>query len=1588
MSVIAWRRLVASAAETDSISQRIRLWLEAIDQPPLIFDKDQLTAFSPPESSGIVDSGGVPAAQVYALGVLGYALLTGAVPWQEASGADLRHKILTARLPAISHSDFSPVFLGRINRIIAHATEKDPAARFSTPDLLKTELISAVTPQKKGPHGASSLPRIHHETYQRIEQWLHRAREGTASVLTVVGASGIGKTYLWETVHDTHATGDERWLYVKAGQAIQRPYETVVQLLERNPEAIGGLLHDERISQSVKAFVKAIAPHLVSMDITADASEVRDPARELARVIGRIRGASRLLVVCFDDFQWIDSYSRQVCEELARGPEPVALVTLSREVVNLNEPQHREYLNPLNREEALEFAQSLEPITGSITPKMFDDAFRISGGNPMGLSAVLRDGTRLSSTDSRDVLTAVAFDRVSRLSPGCRSLVLLMALVGTPTSVSMILRTGEFAEEDLDSFLIEGEEASLLRRSRLHNSVRFAHDSIEAAARREAELDSQSRRQAVRALIADARRGNDRSAYRAIGLLAAFGSEDVSEGDMDWVTTAAARRAVLSLAPEEALRIVAEWHGHVSVTARRELYLIAHEAAYLRGDRGEMSRYYRAIATIGDAEATIEARYMWIRRCYADTRFRGAVAVGVRILATSAIIDEPLTWSADEDDLMRRLQHNPPKRVLQVILRRGYTSDRAVRRATDTLARLFLPVLTTDRSHLSHVAYYTLRIAMERGATPLTGIGFIAWAVFLGTRRVPGRWVAEFMECAQQLSAHSGDRWADHSIRTLIAAFGGPWTRSYREFSDELELLQQEGREIGNTEFLAHALHIQRQTLLYRGDPLSHVRELVDESRREVRSYGLVRTDTALAKHHAITEVLLGNAEDPTRMDGAIVREREYLARILESDDQISLAGFRTTKAFLALYGDRPDMVFDELTTIEEVLPAISLFHENLMVRFYLGIVAYRLDRPEVGARMLRLVHRWTRENPRTSRHRLLGIRAERAAFRGRPTVARRLLSRAIPLAIEAGFMNEAALLAERAGDIRADPQFWMVAESGYRQWGAVHAVSRVNHKLGRRDSPSIRDAFPVFKGGIHADLTATASLDDLTLTVARHLFETTSAVEVVISVESGTTVAGSVYEWDGTSPRYRGSASADLSLVLTETAAGEFRMLSDEELLRRETPGVSGRSQRVDTTELAALVLGAEGGAAYKDSVVPALRTILAAGAQHAARISAVLRVQQIEHQLEEARQQLGVIEKYRRQLFSTVTDAFVLMDRAGFVRFSNPAAEPFLDHRSAATLLRDDLRGAVNELIAPIGPVPRGRVRCSLSDGRHVEIQAAPVESEPEDVVTVSIADISDAVNREMQLAQQERQLIVADRLASIGMFSASIVHEISNPNHILQLNTQSLLVVLEWLRDQVDDEHASATVAQAGELVGQIEDAARRVEAVLQMVKSYSREGRRERWGVLAADEICSRAFRFSQIMASQYTDRFRLVVADGVLPIWGEAALLEQAVINLIKNACEALTGRTGRVELHAYSTDDGTETILAVCDTGSGFPPGRTDHLGVPFLSGRHETGGTGLGLSIVSGIVDKHRGYLRVTNDELFITRMEVHLPVHTSQTD
>ncbi len=1597
--------IIKDASEITDSSKLLRRWLAVCEEPleisepsdPTLPHPAVVTPYTPPEDLGVVTAVDDERRNVYILGMVGIAILSRGHPWVTLDRLSLMRAITSSMPEPVAATNLPPAVRGRLNRILARSVHKDPNRRYENPATLSLEIRALLTRT-----GAAENPAhlIHRDAFDRIMDWIDRARQGDISAGALVGASGIGKTYLWETIHDTALRDGDRWVYVKAPQAAGRPYGVISQILEQYPQRVAALLMSSA-SRTFQRWCVAIAPLLAAYldDSTGyeDAASV-DPVPALAGLITTLTSDAPSFL-CFDDYQWIDGYSRAVINYLIEGDDPLPVFLISRSDVSEIAPSEVVYVQSLSQEETRRFIASFTTRPDERDENPEEWSLRIydaSGGNPLAIRAMVTERVE-ATTVTDDVLIAVGKTRVLRLPEEVQEVVRLLALLGAPASLKNVYRYSGVSTSQIADAIRESVNAGLITILQ-DDEVRFVHDSIETAARVVAAGDSTAGERALRILSAETEGGDEDAAYNAARLLASLANVPAGEAEWDAVFVTAARRSIRRLAPDDAISLVETGIFRASRRARLALLSVAHEAAFILADRNRMSTYFRRISAEGESEDVTAARYLWIRRCYADSRFPGALNVGAQILKNSGIPGFSFDWSDDVAYSATFLKRNHPEAVLARIKRRGRCRNKSVIRAVDTMSRMLLPSMTIDVDRMAHLARFSLKAALDHGWTPHTGFGFIAWALFLAIRREAGAWVRPYFTCAEAIAAACGESQAIHRIAVLSTAFGMHWYRPYREFVVRLDELARAGRREGNTEYVAHAVHIGCQAMLYGGTPLEMVRHAFESGRNEIRSYGLLRTERAMAKHHQAVETLLGRTADPLRLDGGIIDEDSSLHRIMESTDRVSLAGYRIDKTILAIFADRPEMAYEQMSRFPDVLKEIALLHDRTVAHFYHGYVAFRVGEEQVGEQQLRVLRRMARSVPETHRHRYMIVRAEQQVLRGNTRRAVRLLNRARTEAETAGFIHEAALCAERLGDIQENPRQWTYAELLYTEWGGHHAVARTRRKRGVRIDVD-RTAEPLHvHDPLEQQLSRVTDLDELAAFLTGALVPNVMLSEVHIRVgdKTGVRTAGVQRRDDGAI--HPVSQSPDVSLLISETGPEEFRIAANSDL-HRPAPGFVASSPVIAGSRCTVVGIGAAGTPGYSDSIVRLAARIVRIVAPYAIVVATKVRLNTEEQRLNDVSRQLGETERRRRQLFAAVTDAFLLIDSTCSVVYSNPAAARYLvQERTHGPSLRREIVDATTPLIRRIEEGrPQAEVRTHATTG-HVFIRVAPVDTADSRLYSLTMYDITATVERETRLAQQERQLIVADRLASIGMFSAAIAHEISNPNHILQLNVNSLSVVLSWLQAETtsesvaamedgnssEDAPLSALVSQAKELVSQVEDAARRIETVLQMVKSYGREGRQERWGVLDVPDVCRRAFRFSRIMASQYSDHVRLCLPDDPLSVWGEPALLEQAIVNLLKNACEALADRNGIVELRLDADDD--TAIISVCDTGGGFPESLRRNIGTPFVTGRDEEGGTGLGLSIVSEIVQKHRGYIAILDgEEPFSTRVAVYLPRHSA---
>lgn len=251
----------------------------------------------------------------------------------------------------------------------------------------------------------------------------------------------------------------------------------------------------------------------------------------------------------------------------------------------------------------------------------------------------------------------------------------------------------------------------------------------------------------------------------------------------------------------------------------------------------------------------------------------------------------------------------------------------------------------------------------------------------------------------------------------------------------------------------------------------------------------------------------------------------------------------------------------------------------------------------------------------------------------------------------------------------------------------------------------------------------------------------------------------------------------------------------------------------------------------------------------------------------------------------------------------------------------------------------------------------------------------ELREATLREERRTLQE-QLLLSDRLASMGLLAASMVHELSNP---LTAAISNLDMVLEEVT-------ATTTEAPWKELSSSLIDTREALEQVRQIVadvKMFSRRGEPPEPGELDIHSVIDSSVR---IVRNSILARVKLEKHYGpVRPIRGTASRLGQVFLNLLINAADALPKRAGHEETISITTqmsDDKDQVVVEIHDTGHGIPGQYLSRIFEPFFTTKAPGEGTGLGLAISQRIVQELDGSISASSEPGEGTTFRVCLPV------
>jgi PAS domain S-box-containing protein len=344
---------------------------------------------------------------------------------------------------------------------------------------------------------------------------------------------------------------------------------------------------------------------------------------------------------------------------------------------------------------------------------------------------------------------------------------------------------------------------------------------------------------------------------------------------------------------------------------------------------------------------------------------------------------------------------------------------------------------------------------------------------------------------------------------------------------------------------------------------------------------------------------------------------------------------------------------------------------------------------------------------------------------------------------------------------------------------------------------------------------------------------------------------------------------------------------------------------------------------------------------------------------------QELAEARDFLRDVIDAVPDPICVKDDAGRYMMAN---------RAFCALLGRPREGVVGRTAAEIWPAPRSAEATQQAEQQGESEEtitgadgSVRVLSEKRAVLTgregkrVLVSVMRDVTERK----RIEAQLVLSDRMVSLGTLAAGIAHEINNPLSYVIGNLSFVADALGELQREALPEGVRAD--ELGQALAESLEGARRIGAIVRDMKVFSRSDT-ETLGPVDVPRVLETSMR---MVRNALEHRARLVRAIGEVPVvMGNEARLGQVFVNLLTNALQSLPERdASENEVRVSARSERGEVIVEVRDNGQGVAKEALRHIFDPFFTTKAVGEGMGLGLSICQGIVAGLGGRIEVESE-------------------
>ncbi|HWM87355.1 MAG TPA: response regulator, partial [Kofleriaceae bacterium] len=372
---------------------------------------------------------------------------------------------------------------------------------------------------------------------------------------------------------------------------------------------------------------------------------------------------------------------------------------------------------------------------------------------------------------------------------------------------------------------------------------------------------------------------------------------------------------------------------------------------------------------------------------------------------------------------------------------------------------------------------------------------------------------------------------------------------------------------------------------------------------------------------------------------------------------------------------------------------------------------------------------------------------------------------------------------------------------------------------------------------------------------------------------------------------------------------------------------------------------------------------------------------------ELESSFARLTASEQRYRTLTENAHDAIAILSADGVIREANRRMEELLGlprDRIVGHLIRDFAASDVEQRPAdplgdsiPVGSMRTPAVELRRPDGTSVlvEFSSAMVEVGGERMVLAIGRDVTEQM-------RAQAQLMLSDRMASIGAMAAGVAHEINNPLAAVTANLDLAAMEISALSDRL---RGGADLRELADEIRDARTATEQVRNIVRDLKIFSRAEEDSR-GPVDLHQVLDSSLRMAW---NEIRHRAHVLKDFGAISsVMANESRLGQVFLNLIVNAAQAIpeghaNANQIRIRTRMRTRPGEPDRVLVELeDTGAGIPPGIRHKLFDPFFTTKPAGVGTGLGLAICHRIVTGLGGEIAVASEVGKGTTFRILLPV------